>query len=452
MWKTASIILLTAQLLVAGEGVELTGLSTPLDLIPENFPRTVSSSLTASTIALLPETTGSIVDGDIRSILDTDRTTGVTLSPNCTYSFLISLQTISRVDRVVLTGPMQGGFVSIQMSQFPIDPGTEGWKSAVNHQPLQSPGSAFDLRPAATFRAIVNIETGGEPAKLSDISLYSAEDVRSVRLGAEGNMDQAPPETPLTEEEMKSVETQYDLASMYSGAQVTYTSSISHPDEANAINDDNANTYCRFSPNAKESIVALDLGSTRRARKISVVHSKQPGTLFFHVMDALPWTAGGRHAALAWLERASDALLTFQLAPSISTLQPTVELDSATFSKWKPFATIPTDGGFISQATAPVTTGHFLIVRFSNEAPDAQHPFQIHDLHLFGDYPPRAFALNPHPLPEWTTDALITAPPKTSPPPGGTPDVRDPSQLGNSIPPDQAIPPPPPPAASPTIP
>ncbi len=428
------------------ENIELVNLPTPLDEIPQPFPMDMSNVVLKSNIQAAPiEGQPAIEPVMLTNLIDTDRTTCANLDKKGEYRFLITMGTISRVSAITLTGNLQGATATIQVAELPLKPGEEGWTTVFSGKVLGTPATASAFRPTSTFRALVTINTtGAQDARptLSDIAFYATPDHREYNLVPnpnkktqdkdknEGNQEKFLVNKTVTQDE-------FDLANMYAGAKVSHVSSIAHPDQAHNINDGNAETVCEFDPKEKDSVAVIDLGQSRRVRKISMVHSLKPGDMSLYVTDRLPWEQEAKATKVAWnaplafeVPTLSDVPFLAQLGvgpPAVKSTAPIIiQVQSAWFDQMQRFGGANSESDHFTQIAGPLTNGRYVIIRFLNHSPSSLDGFQINDINVFGDYEKDDFILVPKDFGEPQQEALII---NTTPSPPVTPRdyIKDPT-------------------------
>ncbi len=398
-----------------GEEVELVSLPDLADLGEKLFPMDVASVIVSGTgISQVTSQDQSSFDRDLLlSLIDTDRVSGISISKKETYQFLLSMRVVDRLNQVNVTGVLNGATLTVQVAEIPLLPGEEGWKTVVENKPMRDPVTSVQFRHSATFRALVTIDmhTMAEEIipTISDISFYTPKDVREYALKKKSDVESqkkkdSPKEDPTVG---KHYESRYDVANMYAGANVAYVTSAIEPEKANYINDDNADTFWEFDPKEMESVAVVNLGQTRKIRKISAVHSQKDGDMMFYVLQRLPWE-NGKNKKLAWYdpllagynETRSDFPLFAQLKGDTKAAPQFIKLKSSWFETLTPFGVAQAGDKKFSQLKAPMVEGQYVLVRFLNRSADISSGFRIYDLNVFVDYKQEDYYLVPRGLPE----------------------------------------------------
>jgi hypothetical protein len=429
-----------------GAEIELVRLKDTLDQQQLSFPRSMSGSLTETVIAQVPINNGPTVTGDVQAAIDTDRASGTVLPAKGKYQFLLSMKTISRFHKIVMTGELKGATVSVDLSDLPRISGEPGWKNVISDKPLKSPSTAFSFQSFPAFRALVTItSTSNTPLELNDISFYGLQDIREVRLERDfysnaqttktvGKSVKAKSEKEKAKEtksedvakaepgKSSGAQNQFDIANIYAGAFVSHISSVPNPTDANYANDDDAESYVELSAGQKEAVTIINLGETRSIQNLSMVHSSGDADMIIYVVNELPWQEPNEDtvAQLAWLDPGlsfmggiSDApFLMARASPRRETK--TIRIDSTLLDKLSPFSTSKISDRKFSQVKSSPTKGRYVIIRFLGPNGKALGTnLKIYQISAFGDYPKGHFALARQPLPDMFVDALVS--PSTAP-------------------------------------
>jgi len=439
----AILLIATSFALAAEDETELVSLP---ELSDGNYPINMAGMMAKTRIQQLVHPGQSTLDPeDLKSILDPDRTSGVSLPEKGVYDFHLAFHTIHRLQRVVITGSLQGAKASVRLAELPLQPGDSGWRWIVRDTPLETPATGFNFRPQAAYHAIITISTAsatsGEPM-LTDIAFYSNRDVREFKLVAGSPSPRAENEKGMLDlpvmdgldDPTHSSETngkgkarseyQHNLGGMSAGTRVAFVSAQVDSRSANALNDDDAATNLQLDSRARESMAILDLGENRRIQKISLIHSTHPGDLKIYTMGRLPWVNHKQTPnQVAWLDGgqpfwspadpiASDIPLLAQLTlpPPKPTLQH-VRIRPSMFDQLPQFGFARTDEENFTQLVGPPSKQRLVIIRFTNRSLNGSDGLRLHDLAVFSDGKPGDFRLIARLFEPSVEEPLIPVPP-----------------------------------------
>lgn len=410
------------------EDIELANLPTPLDEIADPFPMDLSNIILNSTVTPAPLPGQPALDPiRLMTVIDTDRTTGLDLSQKGEHRFMLHFGAINRVRAITITGNLRGATATVQVADLPLNADQTGWTTLFSGKVLDTPATSVSFGAQAAHVALITINTGSAqesgPA-LSDIAFYATPDYREYQLVPNPNKKVEQKKENNTDQEKFQVnktvhQDEFDLASMYAGAKVSHVSSAARPDEANYMNDGNANTIWQFDPKETDSVAVLDLGQSRRVRKVSMVHSQKPGEISLYVVDHLPWEQEAPTKQVAWLDPVlmagsgpvmSDFPMFAQAAgagPAKTFVPAIIQVKAAWFQAMTRFGSAASETDHFTQISSAPTGGRYVIVRFLNRSPSQLDGFQINDINVFGDYEKDDFILIPKDFGEPTVEALI---------------------------------------------
>jgi hypothetical protein len=427
--------------------IDLVSQPVSLDMVDQRFPWNETSLLTGSRIVQLPVKSQPALDaGDVEQVIDSDPCSGVTLTRNGQFSFLVNLNKISRLRMLVITGALKDATMSIKVSSEYLAPDAPGWRVLAENKPMQEPVSSLVFRPESVLQTIVTIRTGAQDAdaapSLNDISFLGERDVREFEFASKSrkrevsqNEGPQPAYSFASFSDVRHPESIFNVAGMYADARVAYISPSAPTENANALNDVNTDSTWTADPRKPEAVAILDLGGNRKMRRVSLVHSRYPGDLLCYAVKELPWdTAPAQKAVrLAWLPPTvgtflADFPLLAQLdTPSVSPAR-NMQISSTLFDRMLRVGAVKTDNYNFTQFNVPASSeARYVILRQVNGATDSPIGFRINEVCALGNYTPADFTLAQRQLPQLDDRPLIALPGSVP----TTPNVDvDPSNLG----------------------
>ncbi|MGH8101583.1 MAG: hypothetical protein ACREIW_09815, partial [Chthoniobacterales bacterium] len=148
-----------------------------------------------------------------------------------------------------------------------------------------------------------------------------------------------------------------NLTDFRTGGRVLYITSGDDLAQASSMIDNQPATIFSFATNDESPAAIIDLGRVASVRRISALHARSQGRMDFYVLQALPGTEMGGQALL---------------------------VDGPSLAQMIPVGSVESDGSGRAAADFPVTTGRYLVVKWTPAALE-ETPFSIAEVAAFGE-------------------------------------------------------------------
>jgi len=332
-----------------------------------------------------------------------------------THRFIIDLGAFHLVERFAFRNFGAEGKVLVAYSDVLQSPDSKRWRQASN--PVDFTGNTtvtVNVEPVDTRYVMVMLDVFKAGA-ISSFSTFGDVSVLQARYT---------PQSETTDPALLSSDdsTEFDFATLHSGALISHVGSGSLTDTEAMIDEDIETAYEFEAVN--EAIVVLDLQEQREIDRISMLYDSTPGTFNFYFLTKLPASfkikqdiAGDMamidnngHAEPLLLAASphtfGNLLALMSLSQSTRTYQ-IVEIPSSFFAERKPDVShIATEDNHQFSYSTGASAHRYLVIRWSNDKQRTSSlpALRIYEVNLFGKIPEAERLLTQIPLFEFAED------------------------------------------------
>jgi hypothetical protein len=302
------------------------------------------------------------------ALLCDDPTIGYGL-PTGTTTLVVSLPNIENIDTVSFLNNAAKGTVSIATSntKLPID--SPQWH-AVAQAELSPDAVKTKVGPseAKYLKITFNVT---EPGRISGFGAYS------IPAASDFTMPR-PRKVKLASTSQTFGLITSNLTNLHDKARALYVSSGAEPKGANNMIDAQPATAYGFAADDAAPTTIIDLGKESKLRRISAIHSPQPGSMEFYVLQSLPSDAKNLEVKTPSPQTGLAAIST-----GGTPMPNTYTLSASTAAGMKAVGSITNTGGDgRASVDFPETSGRYVMVKWIPAS--RSESFSVAEIAAFG--------------------------------------------------------------------
>jgi len=265
--------------------------------LPAQNPRLLPLNLAGAMAGAKIESSDPALKNEkLLSLIDPDRTSGVELSKNKEYNFVVTFDNIEKVNKMTFSGELKGSTVDIKMSKLPNSSSdSAAWEKVVENKRLDSDINTVSFKPQDGYQALVTVKTdsyqGETPPMIRDISSFGTKDVRSFALQSKSDIQTAPRDSSnlsVSKPSTSIPNVKVNVGGMSAGASIISSSLSVDPKQVDNAIDDNIATFLEVPKNSRQGALVVALGQNRTVDRVSITHSKTKGTLKAYLVKDMP--------------------------------------------------------------------------------------------------------------------------------------------------------------------